>query len=223
MVSPILSRAAFAALSLALGLGLGAIFPAQADDSGFLPDYNRLVAEKDPLGRERRVWMSPKFTRANYKKILLEPVTFYPAPQPSDRVSLGTLTDIRNYLNSALRTALSGVVPLADAPGPGVARARVALTAASVDTSLKPYQFIPVAFVFHAAQSATGTAKYDVTLNVESEISDSATGELLVLVVRKVQGVQVEGDAPLTLGVAKPQIDEWAKAVRLVAEARLQK
>ncbi len=62
---------------------------AQKKYSGFLSDYSKLKKEKDPLGVTRLVWRSPKFTRANYQKVLLEKVGFYPAPQASKQVAAG--------------------------------------------------------------------------------------------------------------------------------------
>ncbi len=210
----------FIALATALGAGLSATANA---DSGFLKDYSQLSVEKDPLGVERRIWVSPDFTRDKYQKILIEKVVFYPAPKASDRVSSQTLTELQDYLDASLRKAVGSVHDLADKPGPGVARLRVAITAASVDTGLKPYQLIPIAFVFTAATRATGEAKYDVKLAVESEITDSKSGTPLARVVRNAKGIEVKGDEKLTLSLAKPKIDEWAEAVRESLAARLKK
>lgn len=194
---------------------------AQGSESGFLKDYSRLQVQKDPLGVERRVWFSPKFTRGNYQKVLIDPVSFYPKPEPTEEVSKGTLDDIRGYADSGLRKALGGVVALADAPGPGVVRLRVAFTAASVDTSLKPYQLLPVGMLFTAAQSAAGASKHDVRLAVESEVTDSVTGEVLGLAVREAKGIELGSGEKLTLDKARPQLDKWLEAGRQVIEMRM--
>ncbi len=110
-----------------------------ADDSGFLKDYSQLEVKKDRLGVDRRVWISDKLTPQNYQHILMDPVAFYPQPQPSGQVTLGTLNDIRDYINSGLRKAIEKTQPLAKEAGPGVVRLRVAITSASVDKGLKPY------------------------------------------------------------------------------------
>ena len=209
-------------LAVILGTGLAANSPAQAQDSGFLKDYSQLKVEKDPLGAERRIWASPKFTRANYQKVLIEPTGFYPAPQPSEQVSMGALNDIRGYSDSELRKAFASVVPLATAPGAGVLRLRMALTAVAVEGgSLKPYQLIPVALVLTTAKEAAGQSKRDVKLFVETEITDSVSGEPLARIVREAQGVQVKSKEQLTLKDAKPQIDKWGEAVRQFLAARM--
>ena len=209
------------ALAIAFGTGLGATASAQSLGSGYLKDYSELKTETDSLGLERRIWVSPDFTGDKYKKILIEKVDFYPPPHPSDRVSSQTLTELRGYIDASLRKAVGSVVPLANAPGPGVARLRLAITAASVDTGLKPYQLVPVALVFTAAKSATGQSRHDAELAVESEITDSRSGKPLALMVRDAQGIEVKGSEKLTLQLAKPKIDEWAESVRESLSARL--
>ncbi len=86
MHSSLATTIAVATLAIILG-GLSACATAPQESSGFLKDYSQLKTEKDPLGFERRIWTSPKLTRANYQKVLVERVIFYPAPQPSERVS----------------------------------------------------------------------------------------------------------------------------------------
>jgi hypothetical protein len=209
----------FIASSLAI-VALGAApGVATAQDSGFLKDYSQLQVSKDPLGAERRAWASPEFNGQNYQKVLVEKFVFYPEAQPNDRVSLGALNDILNYIDTSVRKSLGAQLPVTAEPGAGVARLRLAITAASVDTSLKPYQLIPVALIFTAAKRASGSAQYNVKLAIETEITDSVTGKPLVRVVREAKGLEVRGDQPLTLKVVQPQIDEWTKAAQVgVAE-----
>ncbi len=188
---------------------------AVAQDSGYLKDYSKLKVAKDRMGVERRVWISEKLTRENYKAVLLEPVTFYPKEQPNEQVSLGALNDIRAYIDSALRETVTKTLPTAPAAGPGVVRARVALTAASVNKDLKAYQLIPVAFVFTMAKRAAGATEYPVKLYVEAEITDSVTGEVLSQMVREAQGILVKGNEQVTLAMARPYIDRWKDAANV--------
>jgi hypothetical protein len=214
MHSSLATTIAVATLAIILG-GLSACATAPQESSGFLKDYSQLKTEKDPLGFERRIWTSPKLTREKYQKVLVERVIFYPAPQPSEKVSTGTLNEIRDYGEAALRKAIASVVPLVDAPGPGVIRLRLAVTAAEVEgAQFKPYQLIPVALVITAATEAAGQGRRDVRLAVESELTDSVSGEPLARVVREAEGVRLKSNENLTLQAARPQIDRWAEAVR---------
>ena len=200
------------ALALALATVTGTT--ADAADSGFLKDYSKLHAAKDSNGVERRMWVDASANRKNYRSLILEPVVFYPTPEATDQFPLQTLNEIRDYLDQTLRKAVGATIPLTDKPGPGVMRLRAAITAASVDKSLKPYQMVPVALVFTAAKHTTGKAEYDVVLAAEWEATDSASGKLLGELVRTVQGVTVKGDQPVTLAMAKQQIDQWGEVLR---------
>ena len=224
MIRSIAGRIEVLAFALVLGTTWSASVSAQQKDSGFLKDYSQLKSEKDPLGVERRIWASPRFTQANYQKVLLEPISFYPSPQASDKVSMDALNEIRNYMDSAMRKALASAVSLTDAPGPGVARIRPAITAAAVaGVQLKAYQYVPVALAFTAVKETSGGSNRDVTLFVESEVTNSVSGEPLALVVRAAQGVQVKSNEKLTLQQAKPQIDKWAESVRQYFAARMKR
>ena len=211
-----------AVLALGFGFALAAAPVAQAKDSGFLKDYSQLKPERDAAGVERRVWTSPKFTRSAYEKLLVEPVVFYPEPQPSKQVSARDLKEMREYLDATIRHLLTGVIQIADAPGPGVARVRVAVTATETEgAALKPYQLVPIALVVTAAKKAASGPQHDVKLAVELDVTDSVSGEALARAVRPAKGVEVEGGQRLTLALAKPRIDQWAETVRASIAARM--
>jgi len=210
------------ALGITFGIGLSAEAVAQ-QNSGFLKDYSKLEAGKDTLGVDRRAWKDPAFTGEKYQKILVEPAVFHPAPKASDRVSMQTLNEIRDYATAAVRNSLGKSIPLADKPGPGVARLRIALTAASVDTGLKPYQLLPIGLAVTAATTATGTAKHDVKLAVETEVTDSESGKILWMGVREAKGVEVKGgrkaDAHPGQAPDRPMGEGWRGGGRREAEA----
>ena len=205
---------AWSFLLMSVTFFLATVAPVRAQDAGFLKDYSQLEMRKDSKGVERKIWISPKLTPKNYQKIIIEPITFFPAPQPTEQVSMGALDEIRAYIDSGVRKAVETSIPVVSTAGPGVIRFRWAITAASVDKSLKAYQLVPLALVVTAAKRGTGTATYDIKLMVEGEWTDSVTGEVLMRAVRVAKGVEVKGDAPLTLKVAQPQLDAWMAALK---------
>lgn len=215
--------ASLMALAAAFGAGVSVNALAQDyKDSGFLDDYSQLTVQTDSSGVARRMWVSPKFTRANYQKLLLEQISYYPQPQPSDKVPQGSLEDIRGYMTTALSNALRPVVPLATAPGPGVARVQIAITAAGVQgEALKPYDLIPIAFVVHTVSQAAGAGTAHAQLAVESKITDSVTGEVLARLVRGAKGIDLSSNQSLSLSLVKPTIDEWAASAADSIAARL--
>ena len=213
----ILSFVYSAALVLAAGVALAA-------DSGFLPDYSQLQPVKDLNGKPIRQWTSPKLNKANYQKILIEKVTFYPEPKGSDQVSDKALSDIQQYMDSQLRTVGLARIPQVTEPGPGVLRVKVAITA--VDTSatgLKPWQIIPVALVIQGAKAATGNRPENSNLAVEAIVTDSVTNEPLGMSVREAHGeVLPNSRAQLTLDTVKSRIDAWAAGVASLVDKRIQ-
>lgn len=213
-----------------ISAGIGALllaFPAvqgyAQTESGFLKDYSQLQVGKDPKGTERRFWVKEKVNWQSYQAMLVEPVEFHPQPEGTKEVSLGTLNDIRSYLNSGLPKAVEPNMKIAKEPGPGVLRLRTAITAVSVDKGLKPYQLIPIGLLITAAQRGSGSATYPVKLQVEAELTDSVSGEALARSVREAKGVEVKGDQPVTLKLAQPQIDLWLAGMQEVIALRMKK
>ena len=204
-----MSRRLVANVTAALLCACSATMAFAQPTSGFLGDYSQLEVRKDAKGSERRIWVNEKTNWQSYERMLVDPVQLYPKPEGTVRVTLGTLFDIRDYLNAGLAKAAAASMPLAKEPGPGVLRLRSAITAVSVDNSLKPYQLIPIAMIVTVAQRQAGAASYPVKLHVESELIDSATGEVLARSVREAQGVEVRGEEPVTLSTARPQLDLW--------------
>jgi hypothetical protein len=195
-------------------LVIATIAPVLAQDTGFLKDYSQLEMRKDAKGVERKIWINPKLRPQNYQKIIIEPITFFPAPSPTEQVSMGALDEIRAYIDSGVRKAVEASMPVVSTDGPGVIRFRWAITASSVDKSLKAYQLIPFALIVTAAKRGTGIETYDVKLMVEGEWLDSVSGEVLARAVRVAKGVEVKGDTPLTLKVVQPQLDSWMAAIK---------
>jgi hypothetical protein len=158
--------------------------------------------------------VSPKLTPANYDAILLDPLVFYPEPRPSEHVSAEALQQILAYSNDIYKRSLSQQFRVVDRPGPGVLRLRVAFTGvAAQGEGLKPYQFVPIAFVATMATRAATGAPQRAFIVVETEGTDSVTGELLGLRVRVGTGerlAKVADQKVITLDTVKPLLDELA-------------
>jgi len=173
--------------------------------SGFLGDYSQLSEQKDAAGETVLRYVNPKATGGKYQRVLLDPIQYYPAPQPTAQVQMKTLNDIRNFMDNALRKGFGARIPLATEPGPGVLRLRFAITAVGTEeAALKPYQYIPIAFLVTAA---TGRAE-DAKIAVEIEAVDSMTGERMGAAVREGRGAQLKGKE-LTLADVQAQLAKW--------------
>jgi len=184
--------------------------------SGFLQDYGRLQQQSTPDGGTRKVYVNPAFTPENYKAVWLESITFYPEPQPTEDVSMETLTQIRNAIDQSLRQKIGQQVELVDRAGPGVARVRMAITAVGAERqALKAYQYIPIALVLTGAKAAMeGGLPRDASIAIETQVTDSMSGQLLYAAVRGGTGERItdasQGDGGVQLSDLQPLIDQWS-------------
>lgn len=185
-------------------------------ESGFLGnEYSKMHETRAPGGGTRLSYLNPKFQPGSYRAVLLERVTYYPEPQPSENVSRDTLEQVRAYTETSLRQKLGQQVRLADRPGPGVARIRVAITAVGSETQpLAPYQYIPVGLVITGAKAAIeGGRPQDAKIAIETEVTDSVTNEVLYAAVRGGTGKEIgtsrEAQGGVRLDSLKTLIDTW--------------
>lgn len=192
-------------------------------ESGFLPDYSRLQQQSTAEGA-RLVYVNPDFTPARYNAIKLDPVVYYPQPQPTADISMETLTKIRKDTDQALRKKLGEKVKLVDRAGPGVAHVRVAITAVGAETrALKVYQYIPVALAVTGAKAiAQGGLPRDATVAIEAQVTDSVSGALLYAAVRGGTGERVanaeQGQGGVQVASLQPLIDQWSTGAANVVQ-----
>jgi len=185
-------------------------------ESGFLQDYSRLQQESTPDGGTRLVYVNPAFTPANYKAVWLDSIMYYPEPQPTEDVSMETLTQIRNAIDQSLRHKIGQQVRLVDRAGPGVAHIRIAITAVGAERqALKAYQYIPVALVLTGAKAALeGGMPRDASIAIETHVTDSMSGQLLYAAVRGGTGERItdaaQGKGGVQLSNLQPLIDQWS-------------
>ena len=186
----------------------------QSEGSGFLRDYSSLQETKDTLGKTIRVWVSPKLTPANYNAVLVEPIVYYPEPRPTEQVSAESLRQIITYTNESFQRAIGQRYRVVDRAGPGVLEIRAAISAiAAQGAGLRPYQYVPIAFVATMASNAATGAPQQAFIVFEIEGTDSVTGELLAMRVRVGTGerlARVGGQPVITLDTVKPLVDEFS-------------
>ncbi|MYZ45633.1 DUF3313 domain-containing protein [Schauerella aestuarii] len=187
-------------------------------ESGFLPDYSKLQRADAPGGGTRLLYVNPAFVPANYDAIYLEPLRYYPTPQPSDKVSMQTLETLRVYADQSLRSKVGQRIRIVNAPGPRVARWQIAVTAVGADTeALKAYQYIPIGLAITGAMAlAEGGRPQMASIAIENHVTDSTTNVLLFASVRGGTGEQIksasQGAPTVQPDDLKPLIDQWTDA-----------
>lgn len=204
-----------AMLAMATFLLVGCASDHLPRQSGFLKNYSQLRQEQAPDGGTRLVYRNPALVSGNYTALWLDPVRYYPEPQPNEHVSAASLNEIRTYIDQSLRQKLSQHVKVVDQAGPGVIRVGVAITAVGAETqALKAYQYIPIALVMTGARAAVeGGLPEDASIAIEGQAIDSVTGQLLYASMRGGTGERVraaaQGQGSVQLRDLKPLIDQW--------------
>jgi hypothetical protein len=197
------------------------VWPAYAEGevSGFLGDYSKLSEEKDASGETVLRYVNPNVKPGTYQAVRVDPIEYYPAPKPTEQVSAQTLTEIADYMDKGIRDALSRKVKVVTESGPGVARMRTAITAvAPKSPGLRPYELLPIGFLISAAK---GRGK-EATIQVEVQVIDSVTGELIGESVRKGTGAKLASEtAPLSLKDIQPLLNKWIEMGTQFMEERL--
>lgn len=173
---------------------------------GFLSDYSKLKPYSDVSYRH----IPSKATFRRYSKFIIDPVVvhFHSGSKAIEERSKGKLTeqdltDLKNYMHDAIVKAISDRYSIVYRPGPGVARARVALT------DLKKSN---VLMNIHPGSKLLGTGLGGASL--EAELIDSQTGEQIAALAESQLGNRLSLDGMSKWGDAKAVMDNWAKRFR---------
>ena len=181
--------------------------------SGFLGDYSQLKPAQSPSGKPTLRWISPDYHSANYTNVVFEPVVYYPAARPNERISQQTLDQIRQYTDSQLKQAIAARKSVVAQPGARTLRVKSAITAVTAENEgMQFYEVVPIAAVVASTMAATGHRTQNSALFLELEAVDAQTGKPMIKVVRKAFGKSLPNNsAPITLNDVRPGIDEMVR------------
>ncbi|NQZ82709.1 MAG: DUF3313 domain-containing protein [Colwellia sp.] len=182
--------------------------------SGFLNDYDKLKKVKTKDDSELLRYISSQVKEGKYTKVMFDPVSYYPAPQKTDMISKEVLSKISNYFNQKFSETAFTNVELVNNAGMNTLRIKMAITGVNIeDSELSAYQYIPLAFLINAASG--GMSEMDVKFQIEAEVVDSLTGEVLAAAVKRGVGERLKDDkTSLSLKHLKPLIDNWAMTMQ---------
>ena len=197
-------------VAFALGLavtGASAIAQKNAsekDFSGWLKSYDSLVYNED---RQAFIFFNED-KRGQYQKIMIDEVEVWGAkvdkePAMAEQASA--------YMQAGMEKILADKGIGATEAGPGVLRARVAITGVEkTKESLKAHNVIPVSAVFRLGKEATGKVATFIDTMFEAEFVDSVSGEQVAATVNKTIGdTEKRSGDELTFDDVKPVLDGW--------------
>ncbi|MGH8398118.1 MAG: DUF3313 domain-containing protein, partial [Gammaproteobacteria bacterium] len=147
--------------------------------SGFLSDYSLLKPDLSDRGYAR--YIAPDIQPRQYQKFIIEtPVVIINTGAKFQTLDPARLMKITDYYQARLTAALKQHYQVVTAPGPGVARLKVAVVGVvEVKPPLQPRDFIPLTALFNFSRIALGMDPYVLRVSIESEAVDTQTGKLL--------------------------------------------
>ena len=185
--------------------------------SGFLEDYSKM---RPIEGSDGVRWVDTKTNLSKYKKLMIDPVTFYIGPTKDNKTvtpKAENINRITNYFRQALIRELSKDDQIVEDAGTDVARIRAAITTVEVNRKdLSAYQYIPIALVATGAAEVAGARNRIAVVNFEAEFLDSLTGRQVAAAAHsRSQEVTVKDAKSLTQKDVQKILDFWANQARV--------
>jgi hypothetical protein len=190
-------------------------------NSGYLGDgYAKLKTVKTPDGVDVRRWINPDLKKGDYQKIIVRPVTYFPAPHTSDQVKLETLDKISAYLTRQIRDELADKMQVVTTPGPGTMVLQVAITGVKTPLEgLQWYEVIPVALVFAGGETLLGERDEVTVVYAEGKVTDAVSGKVLAMGLRQGTGKKLRNEKEqLDVDGIKEMLDTWATGISNLTE-----
>ena len=205
------------ALTSIIGAGCGATRKSglPIEKSGFLTDYSHLTETDSKIPgdagpRPRLRYINPEVDWAGYRKVLVDPVTFFASKdvKPPREVQV-----LLNYFWAELREELKRDYELVDSPQPETMRLTIALTRAGErNVTLDTISiYVPLSRALVELQGIKkGKPAFVGYAKVEAKITDAETGILLAAAMDKRVGGKTFKDFDSWSDV-KAAMDYWAK------------
>ncbi|MGE7956463.1 DUF3313 domain-containing protein [Pseudomonas sp. NPDC089530] len=189
-----------------LGIALSCIFQVgcvskvaqQEQYSGFLANYQGLEEQTTPSEQKVLRWVAPGFDPRAYATVVFKQVVLYPAPKPTERVSLQTLKDLQIMTSNSVRNAFAPSYTIVSNAQQAPAHSRTLILQAAItdvsasNESMHWYEVVPIAAIIGATQAATGHRDQTAELYLEADLIDAKTGLPVAKMVRKVFGETLE-------------------------------
>ena len=171
----------------------------------------QLVAGAD--GQAALRYVNPAAKWAQYKKIMIQPVTWW--GDEKSTVSVEDQQRMVNFLYAALNEELAKKFEIVDQDGPDVMKLQVALTdvAAATPGLRSITMVVPQARLLSTVKrGATGSYPFVGGAQAEFKLTDSTTGAVLLAALdRRMGGGSIETAAQWQWGDAENVMKEWAK------------
>jgi len=205
----------FVAVAIGFILTAPGTVAAETGHSEFMGDYYRYL-QPGPEGGAKMRWLKPGVDLTKYKKLMVDSVIFYLAPDSEDKgIDAEQMKELSDAFNQEIVNALKDKYVLVSDPGPDVARLRIAITgikksnpAVSAVTTVIPVG-IGISLI---KKGVTGSYSGSGSTAAEFMALDSLTNEVIIAAVDERSAGYTERFT--TLGAAKGAFKFWAERIR---------
>ncbi len=185
--------------------------------SGFLADYPQL--EKGPSGGADLVYFKEGVDFKSYDKIMMDQVEFYFSEDSKYKgMNADTLSKLSEAFHMAMVKALKDEYPFVSEPGPGVLRARFAITKlkSAIPVVASISTVMPIGLGLSTMKKVvTGTHMNVGGATMEAEFLDAQTNDRIAVVMDERTGAKYKVYDGLTKwGYTKDVFSFWAKRLR---------
>ena len=174
------------------------IYP-PSNKPGFLSDYSILKPlPSNTESVQNYTYKNPSIKRGSYYAVILNPVILYQPKNESSapKIYPEVVQKARDNIRNEIRNSISKNYNIVSKPGKGVARVDVAITGALVEPdSFHVWNVIPVSAVIKLTTMAAGYDTKKPVLIIETNVTDSKTGELLRATVSVISGEKFRSEA----------------------------
>ncbi|QMM55135.1 DUF3313 domain-containing protein (plasmid) [Enterobacter sp. RHB15-C17] len=188
--------------------------------SGFLDDYSQLQEVNSSTGKPILRWIDPNFRLSEYNNIIIQPITYYPAPKLTIQVDQNLLEDVLNYTNTQLKKSMGQHLSLDGKTKPNTLLFRGSITAVNTSNeSMQFYEVLPFAMLLAGGEIITGHRTQDTNIFFEGEVIDVTTQKPVIRIVRKGMGKQVKNsNSKISFQMLKPVIDQVAEDAKIFVQ-----
>jgi len=194
MKNKLFSLASTITLILISGIFLAGYGFGVRQNTGFLDDYSLL--EPSPYHEDTKRYRKPGIDLVQYEKIIFDPIDIFYSPDSEYKgISPEELMLLADFFRDLIVKEFEPKYPVIQTPGKGVLLVRTAITNVKIKKEKRDFfGYIPIGISVTAMQDMVGHNIMLEDSDIEAEVIDTETGEMVALLVDSKAGKTSEGE-----------------------------
>lgn len=180
---------------------------------GFIGDYSKFEKVETNDGLKTFRYASDRIKTGTYKKVILDPVDYYPKAIPSKQVTNKLLEETKMFIDKEFAAAIPSSIEVVKQPQEGAMRVTPRITAIKTSTGdIELKEMIPIGSVIALGRAAAGYRHQNVEIYMEIKATDSLDGEIIGGSVKQGKSAEISGsNSVVSLDDLKPLLSVWVK------------